>query len=78
MERERGQEKQSPAPGQAVPAHSGLLDVCNGDEALQEGHDDTDPSLDLLLPPPTKQFASGIPIFCNFLKVGETAGRGDH
>lgn len=77
VERERGQEKQSPAPGQAAPAHSWLLDVFNGDEVLQEGYDDTDPSLDLLLPPPTKQFASGIPIFCNFLKVGETAGRGD-
>lgn len=49
----------------------------NGDEALQEGHDDTDPLLDLLSPLPTKHFASGIPIFCIFLKVGETAGRGD-
>lgn len=38
---------------------------------------DTDPLLDLLLPLPTKHFLSGFPIFCIFLKVGETAGRGD-
>lgn len=49
----------------------------NGDEALQEGHDDTDPLLDLLLLPPTQHFAPGIPIFCIFLKVSETAGKGD-
>lgn len=74
---EREQETQSPAPGQTVPAHSWLLDVFKCDEALQEGHNDTDPLLDLLLPLPTKNFDFGIPIFCIFLKAGETAWTGD-
>ena len=48
-----------------------------GDGALQDGDDDTDPFLDPLLSLLTKEFASGVPIFSNFLKVGETFGRGD-
>lgn len=48
-----------------------------GGRALQEGDDDTDPFLDLLLSLLTQQFASGVPIFSNFLKVGKTSGRGD-
>lgn len=48
-----------------------------GSRVLQEGDDDTDPFLDLLLWLLTQQFASGVPIFSDFLKVGETSGRRD-
>lgn len=48
-----------------------------GDGAPQEGDDDIYPFLYLLLSLLTKQFASGLPIFSNFGKVGKTFGRGD-